>query len=150
LATLDTLLTDIASELRRFVAVLAEEKAALIAGEAHRLPALTTEKSALAERLATLDSQRNSALQAQGFAPGRQGIDSWLAKQSVANATLWREILMLAAQAKQANEINGALIGTQSQQNQQALSVLLGEFTATYDASGQQQPLSGGRPLGSA
>lgn len=150
MATLDTLLTDIASELRRFVAVLAEEKATLIAGEAHRLPALATEKSALAERLAMLDSQRNNALQAQGFAPGRQGIESWLAKQSADRGALWREVLALAAQARQANEINGALIGAQSQQNQQALSILLGEFAATYDATGQQQPLSGRRPLGSA
>ena len=150
MATLDTLLIDIASELRRFIAVLAQEKAVLIAGEAHRLPALVTEKSALAERLSTLDNQRNSALQAQGFAPGRQGIESWLSKQPATSTALWREILTLAAQAKQANEVNGALIGTQSQQNQQALSILLGEFSATYDASGQQQPLSGGRPLGSA
>lgn len=146
----DQLLTDIASELRRFVALLTEEKSALVAGDAQRLPALSAEKSALAERLSALDHQRGLRLRAQGFNNDKLGIAAWLSGQSSANAALWREILRLATLAKETNDLNGALIGVQSQQTRQAVATLLGELAATYDASGQQHPANCRRPLGSA
>jgi flagella synthesis protein FlgN len=146
----DRLLADIASELRRFVALLAEEKSALIAGDAQRLPALSAEKSALAERLGALDDRRGLRLRAQGFDNDKPGIAAWLSGQSPANAALWREILRLATLAKETNDLNGTLIDVQAQQTRQAVATLLGELAATYDASGQQHPATRRRPLGSA
>lgn len=151
--TLDSLFAATATELRCFLEALATEKTALIAGEAQRLPELAAEKSALAERLAAIETRRAALLQSLGLPASRAGVEAWLAQQpaTASSHALWQEILALAAQARQANELNGALIGTQLQQTHQALSVLLSQATATtYDASGQQQPAASRRPLGSA
>lgn len=150
MTTIDQLLAALANELHRFVELLAEEKSALIAGDAQQLPPLAGKKSALAERLGALDTQRGLMLHAQGFSNDKSGIAAWLSGQTPANLALWHEILRLAALAREANDVNGALIGVQARQTQQAVTALLGEFVATYDASGQQQATASRRPLGSA
>lgn len=130
--------------------MLAEERKALATGAANQIAQLAAEKSALATRLAELESQRDAALKAIGFAPGQEGIDSWLKMQPAVSTTAWQNVLALVLQARQANETNGMLIGAQMQQNQQALAVLIGESATTYDADGQQKSTASRRPLGSA
>ncbi len=147
-------------ELQRFLAVIATERQALISREINQLPAFAEEKSALATRLATLESQRENRLHEAGFAAGREGIDAWLAANastptsltSTAIPALWQQLIDLAAEAKRENETNGKLIAALTQQNQQALGILLGQSadTTTYNADGQQKSVASRRPLGSA
>lgn len=153
LPPIPTLLEETLAELQRFLAVISTERQALVSGEINQLPAIAEEKSALATRLATLESQRENILRGAGFAAGREGIAVWLA----ANATtkipvLWQQLINLSTEAKQENETNGKLIGALMQQNQQALGILIEQSadTTTYDADGQQKSTAGRRPLGSA
>lgn len=162
LASIHSLLQQTIIELQRFLAVISTEKQALISGEINQLPTFSEEKSALATRLATLESQRENTLREAGFAAGREGVDAWLAANTTPSApallaspaipALWQQLINLAAEAKRENEINGKLIAALMQQNQQALGILLGQSadTTTYDANGQQKSMAGRRPLGSA
>lgn len=155
LAPIHTLLEQTIIELQRFLAVISTERQALVSGEINQLPQIAEEKSALATRLATLESQRENALHEAGFSAGREGIDAWLAASATTSespAAVWQHLITLAAEAKQENEINGKLISAHAQQNQQALSLLLGESAdaTTYDAGGQKKSIAGRRPLGSA
>jgi flagellar biosynthesis/type III secretory pathway chaperone len=159
LPPIPTLLEETLAELQRFLAVISTERQALVSGEINQLPAIAEEKSALATRLATLESQRENILCEAGFATGREGIDAWLAANATPSASdpsaipaLWQQIISLAAETRRENETNGKLISVLMQQNQQALGTLLGQSvdTTTYDADGQQKPQAGRRPLGSA
>lgn len=152
-ASIHSLLQQTIIELHRFLAVISTERQALIFGEINQLPAFAEEKSALATRLATLESQRENTLCEAGFAAGREGVDAWLAANTTfSTSALWQQLINLAAEAKRENETNGKLIGVLMQQNQQALGILLGQSadSTTYDANGQQKSMAGRRPLGSA
>jgi flagellar biosynthesis/type III secretory pathway chaperone len=154
MAQLDALLEQTVFALECFIALINTERDALVSGEIDRLPEIAGEKSALATRLASLEAQRDSALGDTGLATGRGGVEAWLATRTAADPahSVWQRLIALTAEAKRENEINGKLIGACLQQNQQALSVLLGEATdtSTYGPDGQQKNMSGRRPLGSA
>lgn len=159
LAPIPSLLKQTVAELQRFLGVIATERQVLVSGEINRLPTLAEEKSALATRLAALESQRDNALLEAGFTTGRAGVDAWLTANAALFApaateipTLWQQLITLAAEAKRENETNGKLIGAHMQQNQQALGLLLGKSadTTPYDSDGQQKSIAGRRPLGSA
>jgi len=148
------LLEQTVADLKGFIAIIDTERHALASGKIDLLPGIAGEKSALATRLANLETQRDNALVDSGFATGRSGVEAWLATCAPAHPAhnVWQRLIILAAEAKRENEINGKLIGTRLQQNQQALSVLLGETAdaTTYGPDGQQKNMSGCRPLGSA
>lgn len=156
MAQVDALLEQTVAELNCFIAVIGVERQALASGEIDHLPEIAEEKSALATRLASLEAQRDSALAGAGFGTGRTGVEAWLAACALVSAhparNLWQRLITLTAEAKRENEINGKLIGARLQQNQQALSVLLGETAdaTTYGPDGQQKSMAGRRPLGSA
>ena len=83
-------------------------------------------------------------------------MESWLATLTGGEGkrlrSAWQSMIAAAAKGKAENEINGNLIATRPQQNQQALGVLLGESgeANTYGADGQRSSGSGRRTLGSA
>ncbi|MDO8346541.1 MAG: flagellar protein FlgN [Rugosibacter sp.] len=156
MAQIDALLEQTVSNLECFIALIGAERQMLASGEIDQLVKLAGEKSALAARLATLDAQRDTALADSGLETGQAGIEAWLAARPAAAAiparNIWQRLMTLAAEAKRENDINGNLISVRLQQNQQALSVLLGEAAdaTTYGPDGQQKNISGRRPLGSA
>jgi flagellar biosynthesis/type III secretory pathway chaperone len=156
LIAIGNLLEKTVAELKRFLAVITTERRLLVAGDIDHLPGISEEKSALATRLADLETQRNATLVAAGFGAGRTGVDAWLASipatSSRSPQNVWQVCLALAAEARRENEVNGKLIGVHLQQNQQVLDSLLGEVsgTNTYGADGQRRTVSGGRPLGRA
>jgi|694.fasta_scaffold43656_8 flagellar biosynthesis/type III secretory pathway chaperone len=156
LTAIETLLEHTVADLKRFIAAIAAERSTLISGDIDQLPAIAGEKSALATRIASLETQRDAALGAAGFGAGRKGIDAWLASipapASRSPRNVWKVYLDLAVEAKRENEINGKLIAAGLQQNQQALAALLGEEAdaGTYGADGQRKTGSGRRPLGCA
>ena len=147
-------LADELAALREFVALLKLEQATLVEGKADSLTALVDKKSALATRLTDCSQRREAALASLKLPSGRAGMEAWLAT-AVDGAARgnWQELLPLAAEAKSLNELNGKLIGTRLQHNQQALAALMGatERAMTYGPDGQTQARpGGGRSLGSA
>ncbi len=156
MATIESLLQASQSVLGDFLAVIESERLTLSKGDVDTLQSITTQKSALAARLAELDTQLDAALLASNHPVGRPGVERWLTTPPVSaklsSRTTWTSVLELAAKAKQANEINGKLIAARMQQNQQALGVLLNEGgeSSTYGADGQRNSSAGRRNLGSA
>lgn len=140
--------------LRQFVDLLKEEQAALIDGKADNLPDITERKAALATRLTEGAKQREATQSHLGLAPGRTGMEAWLKSEPSGSASRrhWIELLPLAAEAKTLNELNGKLIGTRLQYNQQALAALMGatELAMTYGPDGHTQVSGGSRSRGSA
>lgn len=141
--------------LRAFVALLKTEQTALVDGNTDGLNALIDEKSALATRLTEAAQCREAALAAAQLPPARAGMEAWLATLPATDAARrdWPELLSLAAEARSLNELNGRLIGTRLQGNQQALAALMSatERAMTYGPDGQTAARAGGgRVLGSA
>lgn len=147
-------LADELGELERFLTLLDAEQAVLQQGEADKLPPLVAQKSALAARLGQLLAQREQSLINAGFAGGREGMESWLARQSNASRLLeqWQRLLTMAQTARDRQDTNGKLIALQLQHNQQALAALMSASgrPLTYGPDGQQRVGGGGRALGSA
>lgn len=112
--------------VKRFVALLQQEKLALTAGATDALPALAEEKDSLAASLNEFSRQRNDYLATHGFAPDRQGMDAWCAKHPGQRDAIsaWNLTLSLAAQAKELNNLNGQLVELRMQYNSQALEIL--------------------------
>ena len=136
------------SDLRRFCALIEEERKVLTGAQADRLPDVATEKSSLATKLSQLEARRDAMLAKRGFPSGRPGIEAWLASRPTNDAERrrWNELLKLAAQARDGNDTNGRLINLLLKQNQDALSVLLsGGNESIYGADGQQRNLASGK-----
>lgn len=136
------------SDLRRFCALLEEERKVITGAQADRLPDIATEKSSLAGHLSQIEARRDALLNTGGFPKGRSGMEAWLASQPDADADRrrWNELLGLAMQARDGNETNGRLINLLLQQNQEALSVLLsGGSESIYGADGQPRSLVSGK-----
>ena len=144
--SLSDLLLGELSDLRRFCALLEEERKVLSGAQADRLPDIATEKSALAGQLNQFEARRDALLAREGFARGRAGIEAWLANRPDAERGRWDELLNLAKQARDGNETNGRLINLLLKQNQDALSVLLsGGTESIYGADGQPRSLAAGK-----
>lgn len=136
------------SDLRRFCALVEEERRVLTGAQADRLPDIASEKSALAGQLNQLETLRDALLIRVGFASGRAGIEAWLASLPDADAERrrWHELLKLAALARDGNETNGRLINLLLKQNQEALSALLsGGAESIYGTDGQPLGLAAGK-----
>lgn len=141
-------------ELERFLTLLDAEQIVLQQGEADKLPPLVEQKSALAARLGQLLAEREQLLINAGFTGGREGMESWLARQSNTTNLVeqWRRLLAMAQTARDRQDTNGKLIAVQLQHNQQALAALMSASgrPLTYGPDGQQRVGGGGRTLGSA
>lgn len=152
-APLAAILAGELAALREFVTLLQEEQSALLDGKGDSLAALIDQKSALAARLTDCAGQREAALAGLALPAGRDGMEAWLATAAAAARNDWQELLPLAATARSLNELNGKLIGTRLQHNQQALAALMGatERAMTYGPDGHARPPAGsGRSRGSA
>lgn len=140
--------------MARFCALLDEERDVLGGARADRLQEIATEKATLAVELSRMESRRDARLAADGHAPGRSGMDAWLAVRPDASAERrqWQELLELAARARDGNAANGRLINMLLQQNQDALSLLLaGGAGSIYGTDGQSHRVTEGkRSLGKA
>lgn len=142
------------SDLRRFCALLEEERKVLTGAQADRLADIAKEKASLVAQLNQCEMQRDALLIKGGFMKGRPGMEAWLASQASPKTehSRWNELLKLARLARDDNETNGRLINILLKQNQEALSVLLsGGAESIYGADGQQRsPATGKRSFGAA
>jgi flagella synthesis protein FlgN len=146
--SLSDLLSRELSDLRRFCALIAEERKVLTGAQADRLPDIAQAKAALAAQLSQLEFWRDELLAHEGFGKGRSGLEAWLASRpnAAVERNRWQELLKLAAQARDENQTNGRLIKLLLKQNQDALSVLLsGGAESIYGADGQTRSLSAGK-----
>lgn len=143
--------------LQRFIAVLEQEQQLLIGGDADAVLPLLEQKTELITLLGNAGQQREAALRTLGVEPQKAAMEAWFAGVGV-DADLqarWQTLLGLAQQANQINSINGQLINTRLQHNQQALSILMNAAgtlgdNSTYGPDGHAKHDSGSRPLGSA
>jgi flagella synthesis protein FlgN len=115
--------------IERFVRLLEEEKTLLSEGRTEALAEAIEKKEELAAKLNALSRQRGDYLADHGFSPDRAGVESWSAahpeqKEAIA---AWGRTLLLAAQAKELNRVNGQLIRLRLQHTGEALKVLLRE-----------------------
>lgn len=152
MATIPELIANELISLRRFCALLDEERKALTGAKAEALPAIVEEKSRLASQLSTLEASRDQLLLAAGLQSGRPGMDAWLKTTKIPKVEQerWESLLELATKARSENETNGRLINLLLQQNQEALSVLLsGGGGSIYGPDGQHRNLAGKRSFGS-
>ncbi len=143
--SLSELLVRELSDLRRFCALLEEERKVLGGAQADRLPDIAAQKALLAGQLSQLETRREALLVQGGFAKGRSGIEAWLASRPGVDGERgrWNELLQLAGRARDENESNGRLINLLLKQNREALSVLLsGGDESIYGADGQQRSLA--------
>ncbi|HUO44442.1 MAG TPA: flagellar protein FlgN [Burkholderiales bacterium] len=134
-----------------FAALLAEERAALLAQDADTLQHITLRKAEATHRIAALVDARNRALTAGGFAPGRAGIESFLDKHPQ-NTSLWQRLRRGAARTQGLNHTVGQLINWRLAATEQALAVLRqGSHAAPlYSATGQPAAPHGARRLATA
>ena len=137
--------------LRAFVALLEQEEALLVGGDADALLALTRDKTDRYHKLQRLHDDR--ALQLGRMRrPNTDASIRELCAPLRDTLARWDEIRELAREAQRRNALNGKLVVERMQHNQAALSVLLNaaERPQLYDAAGMTRPTGGGRHLGSA
>jgi flagella synthesis protein FlgN len=140
--------------VRTFVGILEREQRLLIEGDVDGLPALVNDKNELAARLAAIAEQRRLTLARIGLNADRSGVASWFAAHpdDEGARVAWAELLPLATQARELNQLNGDLIQLRLQHNKQAIEALVGSSGAggLYGPDGQNKPGGGGRILDSA
>jgi flagella synthesis protein FlgN len=120
--------------------VLEQEQRYLMKAVIDKLEDLAAQKSALVTRMAQLSSERHGALAAAGFPAREEGMESWLAVSTEADAAdLWRAVLKLTREAKELNRLNGMLINKQMAYTQGALNALrpMPQSGQIYGRSGQ-------------
>ena len=150
---LASLLAEEVRTVEEFVAVLKQEEVALVTADLEPLLILAGRKGEFTAKLNALVERREAILKSGGLPPGREGMSRIAATdKSGQSGKLWTQLLSLATQARDQNEINGKLIALHFQHNQRALNTLMeaAGIAMTYGADGQQRSGGSGRLLGSA
>ena len=140
--------------IEALVAILEQEREALVQGHTDRLTHIATRKRELLLHVAHLGDQRNRVLEQSGMSPDRSGMERWLQvhDQNGIAQTQWRALVTSTQYAEELNRRNGIYIDASARANQQALQALLAACAAagTYSSAGRAvNPLSS-RSLASA
>ncbi len=126
--------------LQALLAVLRQEQALLVAGDADGVASLLEHKATHVAELSRQSDQRHRALGSLGFAASEAGMQHWLASSPDAARTAWDTLMGLARAAREANRVNGLLLGQLQARNRQALAALgLGSASGLYGATGQAE-----------
>lgn len=122
-ALLATLTEEVAA-VQAFESLLADEEKALIAAQPlPALPSIIENKTALTERISSLEKTRDAHLNALGFPAGFIGMEAAAAGDG-AIAEQWALLTAAARRAKQGNNNNGVLIRTRMEYNRKALAAM--------------------------
>ena len=130
--------------IEEFLAVLDQEEQAMANARFGELPALTEQKVALLDRMATLDRQRETAQVALGFEPGPDGADAAAAAAGEPTRQAWVCLLALADEAKARNLRNGSMVHSHLDFTQRALHFLQSSVQLFYGPDGVRKTASGG------
>lgn len=143
-------------ELRR---LLQQEYDVLRTRDLAALERLAGEKQASADRLRGLDSARTAYLREQGFTTDRQGLQTCLnAAPTREERAILQKLLIeferAAEQARDQNEINGAIIAASRGHVEQMLAIISGreplEFLYGHDSRKVFSSGGGGPPIAKA
>ena len=143
---MSTLLAHLRAEagcIEEFLAVLDEEAQAMSDSVFDALNAIAGRKTALLDRMAELDRQRESLQAALGFGPGRAGADAAAAAGGEPTRQAWRELLALAEDARNRNLHNGTLVYAHLDFTQQALHFLQARAQPFYGPDGVRKTQTG-------
>lgn len=152
LAELQDKLREEARLMADFLAVVQQEQEAIQSGTAEVLDELTPRKLELVTALNGAANGRNQWLSSHGFAEDKVGVEAALqALPSPAVKAAWEELKALTTQAKEANSLNGKLLGMWMQHNNQALDILLSAsgHSKLYGPDGQPDQLAARRIIDS-
>lgn len=134
--------------VQRFVGLLKREQEILKSTTLENLDELTAEKSRLIEELTNIGQQRNASLVQLGVPENRESIEVWLKQQKNPGLSLaWKNLTLLAQEAKILNELNGQCIALLARNNRQLLDTVTGQQARQilYGPDGQPSNESGSR-----
>ena len=135
--------------LRQFLALLKDEQTSLSSGATENLSLISEQKSKCALQLNSLAAERNSFLTSHGLLTDRSGVEAWLDthNEDKVSRAAWENTLVLAAEARELNRINGELIKIRLQYNAKALEALQGGSNSLdlYGPDGQSTPFGNRR-----
>lgn len=136
-----------------FIALLQQEQGLLTENSIDPLLTLSEKKSAQAIALNRLtEARQKELLKCSPSLTTPSSIRTWLESNTAAGLAIWLELLTLAEQARQLNQINGELIQMKLRHNQQLLTALSRAVSQAdlYGPDGQSSFSAGsGRSLGS-
>ena len=113
------------SRVRDFLKLLADEQAALVAGDHDQLPGITEQKATRILELRRYSENRSRLLAGYGLRPDRDGMSAWIEEHAdETTRRIWDDIKSLAAQVHATNEINGVLLEARLKSNQAAIAAL--------------------------
>lgn len=141
-----TLLAQLRAEagcIGEFLVALDEEAQALSDSAFDALNAIADRKTALLDRMAELDQQRESLQATLGFGPGRAGAEAAAAAGGEPTRQAWRELLALAEDARNRNLHNGTLVYAHLDFTQQALHFLQARAQPFYGPDGVRKTQAG-------
>lgn len=143
---------------RRLLEQLHLETAALQAGDAARVEQVLAPKQAALEDFAALDGERERLLREAGCGKDPEEVEGWIARgdpqRRPSMTSNWRRLLALAAECRQQNQVNGALIQAGLRHLRQVMDLLSGRppgETAPYAPPQARRPeAAAGHSLGKA
>lgn len=150
IAPLATLIEAEYSGFKAFHDILSAEQDALNRREIDKLGAIAKAKAEKVILLKRLAENRNQFLAALGFRSG-QSLAAWLAHAGHPDlAASWESVLAIVKESDYLNRLNGAMIETRLNWNQQALSVIqtAAHKQGTYGRDGHTSGMTSGRSLG--
>jgi flagella synthesis protein FlgN len=124
-ALLDTIIDEYAT-VEAFASLLVYEQQALsTAWPGEVLAPIVEQKSAMAEKLAMLETTRDAQLRGRGLPAGKRGMDLAAARDSRLNEH-WGALQKSAERARRLNFDNGLMIRTRMEYNRRIIAVLRG------------------------
>jgi len=129
--------------ISQFHDTLQAEQQALVDNDVNALTALSQTKLKQVETLNHLAAERMRQLAALGFNANESGMEQWLTTAGDSGQKVWKELLAIAMEANNCNQINGTLIQKNLLHHQKALTVLMAAANqvSLYGADGQPQGL---------
>lgn len=122
-ALLATVTEEVAAVLAFESLLVHEEKALIAAQPLDMLPGIIENKTALTERIAALEKERDAQLHALGLPAGFVGMET-AADGDTRIAEQWSRLCDAARRAKQGNNNNGVLIRTRMEYNRRTLAAM--------------------------
>ncbi len=111
---------------RTFLEILYKEEEILVQGRINDLDSVISKKTEIISELEKINEQRSQYLSSQGYPANKSGMQQWLAEHAsgIELHELWNQLIKLARQANQINQINGRAILLQLQYNQRSYLAL--------------------------
>ncbi|MDE2304311.1 MAG: flagellar protein FlgN [Gammaproteobacteria bacterium] len=119
---------------RAMAELLARERAALSGDSPDAVITSAADKSRLAERFEACERRRQALILAAGIDADQ---DPRRADLPASVAQRWSALLAVAAECRNANEVNGYIVHSRQHQVRQLIDALRGGTPATYGASGR-------------